>query len=173
MDRKGPIMMDHCVRNLRVLWRAESIIAEIRIRQVLTRSGLRGLAVLLAGFAFLMLNLAGFFVLERIWDPAWAAAALAAGNLCLAGLLLAIAGRTRPGRDMALAVEVRDSALQALELDAKALQKQMVDMTEEVRGLKTAVVGFVRNPMDAVLPSLLVPLAGAVVKSITKSGKKE
>jgi hypothetical protein len=47
--------------------------------------------VLLAGLAFLMLNLAGFLVLERIWDPAWASAALAAGNLGLAGLLLAIA----------------------------------------------------------------------------------
>ena len=69
-------MMDGLVRNLRVLWRAESIIAEIQLRRALTRSGLRGLAVLLAGFAFLMLNLAGFFVLERIWDPAWASAAL-------------------------------------------------------------------------------------------------
>jgi hypothetical protein len=166
-------MMDGLVRNLRVLWRAESIIAEIQLRRALTRSGLRGLAVLLAGFAFLMRNLAGFFVLERIWDPAWASAALAAANLCLAGLLLAMAGRTRPGRDLALAVEVRDSALQALEEDARALQKQMVDMTEEVRGLKKAVVGFVRNPVDAVLPGMLLPLAGAVVKSIAKSGKKE
>jgi hypothetical protein len=173
MDGKGPIMMDSLVRNLRVLWRAESIIAEIQVRQALTRSGLRGLAVLLAGFAFLMLNLAGFFVLERIWDPAWASAALAAVNLGLAGLLLALAGRTQPGRDLALAVEVRDTALQALEMDARVLQKQMVDMTEDVRSLKKAVVGFVRNPMDAVLPSMLIPLAGAVVKSIAKSGKKE
>jgi hypothetical protein len=58
-------MMNEVVRNLRILWRAESIIADIRFRQMITRSSLRGAAALLGGFAFLMGNLSALFALQQ------------------------------------------------------------------------------------------------------------
>lgn len=161
-------MMDNLVRNLRVLWRAESIIADIRFRQMMTRSSLRGMAALLGAFAFLMGNLALFFALEQAWGAIWAAALIGLANLLLATILLAVAERSKPGREMELALEVRNTALQALETDAQVIQQQLTEFRDEVRGVREAVVGFVRHPLDAVLPSMLVPLAGAVIKGLKK-----
>jgi len=161
-------MMDNLVRNLRVLWRAESIIADIRFRQMMTRSSMRGIAALLGAFAFLMGNLALFFALEQAWGAIWAAALIGLANLLLAIILLAMAERSRPGREMELALEVRNTALQALEKDAQVIQQQLTEFRDEVRGVREAVLGFVRHPLDAVLPSMLVPLAGAVIKGLKK-----
>ncbi|MBF9233645.1 phage holin family protein [Microvirga alba] len=162
-------MMDSVTRNLRVLWRAESIIADIRLRQLMTRSSLRGAAALLGVFAFLMGNLAVFFALQPSWGSIWAAALIALGNLFLAIVVLLIAERSRPGREMDLALEVRNSAIQALEADAQVLQEQLSELRDEVRGVRQAIVGFVRHPVDSVLPGLLVPLAGAIIKGLRKS----
>jgi hypothetical protein len=164
-------MMDSVVRNLRVLWRAESIIADVHLRQIILRSGLRGMAALLALSAFLMANLAAFFALEQAWGLIWAASGVGLANLLVAAILLLIAGRTRPGRELELALEVRNTALQSLETDAQFVQQQLAELRDEIRGVKQAVTGFVRNPLDAVLPSMLVPLAGAVVKGLVKSEK--
>lgn len=161
-------MMDNLVRNLRVLWRAESIIADIRFQQMMKRSSLKGIAALLGVFAFLMGNLALFFALEQAWGAIWAAAMIGVGNFLLAVVLLVVAERSRPGREMELALEVRNTALQALETDAQAVQQQLIEFRDEVRGVREAVVGFVRHPLDAVLPSMLVPLAGAVIKGLKK-----
>jgi hypothetical protein len=162
-------MMDNAVRNLRILWRAESIVADICLRQMMTRSSLRGIAALLGVFAFLMTNLSLFFALQQDWGLIWAAAVIALANLLLSIVLLIIAQRSKPGREMELALEVRTSALQALEADAQGVQEQLAEFREEVRGVREAVVGFVRHPLDSVLPNLLVPVAGAVIKGLKKS----
>jgi hypothetical protein len=161
--------MDSLVRNLRVLWRAESIIADIRLRQMMTRSSLKGAAALLGAFAFLMGNISVFFAFQQALGPVWAAALIALGNLVLAIVLLIVAEKSKPGREMDLALEVRNTALQALEADAQVLQAQLVDLRDEVRGVRQAIVGFVHHPLDAVLPGMLVPLAGALLKSLKKS----
>lgn len=166
-------MMDSIVRNLRVLWRAESIIADIRFRQVMMRSSLRGAAALLGLFAYAMGNLAVFFALDQAWGPIWAASAVALGNLLVALLLLVIAERAKPGREMELALEVRNSALQALEADAGVIQVQLMELRDEVRGMKQAVTGFVRHPINSALPAMLVPLAGAVIKNLKKPAATE
>ncbi|SCY67406.1 hypothetical protein [Microvirga guangxiensis] len=165
-------MMDGIVRNLRVLWRAESIIADIRFRQMMTRSSLRGAAALLGLFSYAMGNLAVFFALDQAWGSIQAAALVAFGNLVVAILLLVLAERSKPGREMELALEVRNSALEALETDAQAIQLQLTDLRDEVRGMKQAIVGFVRHPIDSALPAMLVPLAGAVIKNLKKPAKE-
>lgn len=166
-------MMDSVVRNLRVLWRAESIIADIRFRQMLTRSSLKGAAALLGLFAYVMGSLAVFFALDQTLGSIWAAAVIALGNLVVAIGLLMIAEKSKPGREMELALEVRNSAIQALEADAEAIQEQLTELRDEVRGMKQAVVGFVRHPIDSVLPSMLVPLAGAVIKNLKKPAARD
>lgn len=162
-------MMDNVVRNVRVLWRAESIIADIRFRQMITRSGLRGIAALLGLFAFLMGNLAVFFASEQAWGPIWAAGILGGANLVLAIITLMIAERTKPGREMDLALEVRNMALESLEADAQSVQQQLTELRDEIRGVRQAIVGFVKHPLDTVLPGMLAPLVGAAIKGLRKS----
>ena len=52
---------DNVVKHLRALWRTDRIIADIRLRQMLTSLGLRAFAALIAAFGLLMLELAAYF----------------------------------------------------------------------------------------------------------------
>ena len=65
---------DNIAKNLRVLWRTDRIIAEIRMRHMLIGLGLRAFAALIAAFGLLMLELSAYFALVQIWSAIWAAA---------------------------------------------------------------------------------------------------
>jgi hypothetical protein len=52
---------ENVVKNLRVLWRTDRIIADIRMRHLLVGLGLRALAALIATFGLLMLELSALF----------------------------------------------------------------------------------------------------------------
>ncbi|MBZ0147602.1 MAG: phage holin family protein [Pseudorhodoplanes sp.] len=164
-------MMDSVVRNLHVLWRAESIIADIQLRNVLKRSGLKTLAALIAFFGLVMLNVTGFFGFEYFWGRVWAAAAVSGLDFGLAVILLLIAAWVKPGRELDLAKEVRQSALAALEADASSVQSEVVALRDEIRKIRSALMGFVNHPLDTVLPALIVPLASVLIKSLKKPNK--
>jgi hypothetical protein len=51
---------ENVVKNLRVLWRTDRIIAEIRMRHMLVGLGLRAFAALIAAFGLLMLELSAY-----------------------------------------------------------------------------------------------------------------
>lgn len=161
--------MDALVRNLRMLWRAESILADARVKIVVKRAGLWAVAAGLALFGYVMCNVAVFFALQQSYGPVWAAAAVGGGNFIVAILLALIAARAQPGREVELATEVRDMALAELETEAKAMQAQFAGVRDELRGLQQSVGHFVRHPLDAALPQLIVPLAGLVMKAMRKS----
>jgi hypothetical protein len=165
--------MDRTMRNLRALWRAESIVADVRLRQFVTRVGLRTAAAALGLFGLMMANIAVFFALQQVWGPIWAAAAIGGFNIALALILFVVAARIDAGRELDLAMEVRNLALQELEVDARALQTQFVGLRDEVIGMKQSLGSFIRHPLDAALPQLLVPLAGLIIKSLRKSTPKE
>ncbi len=161
--------MDRIIRNLRVLWRAESIVAEVRMRQMVARVGLRTAAVALGLFGVMMGNLAVFFALQQVWGPIWAAATIGGLNIAVALLLFLVAAKMHAGRDLDVALEVRDLALRELETDAQALQAQITGIGDEIRGMKQTLGDVIRHPLDAALPQLLVPLAGAVIKALRRS----
>jgi hypothetical protein len=56
---------ENVVKNLRVLWRADRIIADIRMRHMLVGLGLRAFAALIAAFGLLMLELSAYFALVQ------------------------------------------------------------------------------------------------------------
>ena len=144
-------------RHLRFFWRAESIIADIHVRHLAARSGFAAFAALVGILGVVTLSLAVYFALEPVWGRAWAAAALGGLHLYLASLTIMIASRMRTGRDLELASEVRRAAIEALEDDAQAIQSEA-----------TAISHAVRHPLDAVLPGLVVPLVGIVLKALRK-----
>ena len=65
---------ENVVKNLRVLWRTDRIIADIRMRHMLVGLGLRAFAALIAAFGLLMLELSAYFALVQIWSAISAAA---------------------------------------------------------------------------------------------------
>ena len=60
--------MDRFINNLRVLWRTERAIADIKLRHALARSGLNVAAAVLALIALLMFEVAAFFALRDLWS---------------------------------------------------------------------------------------------------------
>ena len=59
---------ENVVKNLRVLWRTDRIIADIRMRHLLVGLGLRAFAALIAALGMLMLEIAAYFALVQIWS---------------------------------------------------------------------------------------------------------
>ena len=146
---------ENIVKQLRVLWRTDRIIAEIRMRHMLVGLGLRAFAALIAAFGLLMLELSAYFALVQVWGAIPAAAILGVVNFVIAAVLFVIAGRPPSGRDLELATEIHGSAVDALQGEARALQMQFT--------------GMVHHPLNSVLPTVLVPLITMIVRSLKKS----
>ena len=118
---------ENVVKNLRVLWRTDRIIADIRMRHMLVGLGLRAFAALIAAFGLLMLELSAYFALVQIWSAISAAAILGAVNFAIAAVLLfLVAARPPTGRELELANEIHGSSIDALQLEARALQSQEI-----------------------------------------------
>ena len=90
---------ENVAKHLRLLWRTDRVIADIRLRHLLVGFGLRALAALIACFGLLMFELAAYLALVQITSAVVAAAVLGACNVVLAALLLMLAGREPAGRE--------------------------------------------------------------------------
>ena len=143
------------VKHLRVLWRTDRIIADIRMRHLLVGLGLRAFAALIAAFGLLMLELSAYFALVQIWSAISAAAILGAVNFAIAAVLFVIAARPPAGRELELATEIHGSAVDGLQLEVRALQSQ--------------VSGMIHHPLNGVLPLLIVPLIAIIIRSLKKT----
>ena len=148
---------ENVIKHLRVLWRTDRIIADIRMRHMLIGLGLRAFAALIAAFGLLMLELSAYFALVQIWSAISAAAILGAVNFAIAAILFLIAGRPPSGRELELATEIHGSSIDALQLEARALQSQ--------------VSGAFHHPLNGILP-LVVPLITIIIKSLKKPAVK-
>ena len=142
---------ENVVKQLRVLWRTDRIIADIRLRHLLVGLGLRAFAALIAAFGLLMLELAAYFALVQFWSAIAAAAALGAINFAIAAILFVLAGRSPSGRDIELANEIHVASIEALQQEARAFQAQLS--------------GAAHHPLSTLVP-VLVPLIAIIVKSL-------
>lgn len=98
--------IESILTNLRVLWRTDRIIADIRMRHMLAGLGLKALAALIAGFGLMMLELSAYFALVQVWSAISAAAILGAIDFAIAAALFVFASRAPAGRELALATEI-------------------------------------------------------------------
>ena len=148
---------ENVVKHLRVLWRTDRIIADIRLRHLLVGLGLRAFAALIAAFGLLMLELSAYFALVQIWSAIAAAAVLGAINFAIAAVLFIVAGRPPSGRDIELANEIHGSSIEGLQIEARALQTQLT--------------GAVNHPLGTIVP-VLVPLIAIIVKNMRKTARE-
>ena len=154
--------IDSTVRNLRVMFRANTIIAGIHGRHLATRSGLTAFAALVGAFGLLMLGVALFFALEAVWGPVWAAVAVGALNIALALIVGLASAWLKPGRDLALATEVRDAAVESLTGDLRQVESDVA-----------ALANAVRHPLDSTVAGLATPLVAMILKAVKRPGEAE
>jgi membrane protein implicated in regulation of membrane protease activity len=123
---------ENVVKNLRVLWRTDRIIADIRMRHMLVGLGLRAFAALIAAFGLLMLELSAYFALVQIWSAISAAAILGAVNFAIAAILFLIAGRPPSGRER-----------------TRERNPRFLGRRAAARGARAAVAGIRNDPPSA------------------------
>jgi hypothetical protein len=126
--------LNSLVRHLRALWRAELLIAEIKLGLMARRSGLMLFAGLIGAFGLAMLNVAAYLALRPLWGDVWAMVAVAVVDFIIAGILVFVAMRQSREPEVALASELRDRAIEGIELDARLAVDE--------------VAGFVRRPVQ-------------------------
>jgi len=142
---------DQLVRNLRILLRTNIIIAEIHLRHVAARAGLFAFAALVASFGVVMLGVALFLALEQSLGPMWAAVVVGGGGLVLALVVALVGANLKPSRELGLANQVNQSALDAVSADLKATSS-----------------GLTQFASFAAVPNLVLPLLTFLLKAFRR-----
>jgi putative superfamily III holin-X len=143
----------HLIGHLRVLWRTERTVTELRLKHLLTNLGLQALAMLIAACALLLFELAAYFALVQRWDAIWSAIALGVFDLVLAGAIILIALRRPAGRELTVAQETHQQAISAFE--------------EDLHG-----GGPIRAAIENVVIPVLLPLIPVIIERV-RSHKAE
>lgn len=143
---------DNIARNLHALVKAEKIVADIKLQHLLTSFGLKMFAALIAAFGLLMAELAAYFALIQIWSAITAAVTLAAINFIIAAAIFIVAAKRPTSRELDLANEVHDAAIQNLKADFH---------------------GYSSHPTERLLPSLVLPLITMAIEAFRKSKSAE
>jgi len=157
--------MERLIRNLHLLWRAESLIIGLRIQRTSNRAVLLACAGLAALFGLAMLNVAGFFALQPGLGAVTAALLVAAADFLIAALVAAAARGGRPHPDLSSALEARDAALEELAAGLAAMQAEFRATREEFASIKSIVTSFIHRPFETPLLAVLLPLIRSFVKS--------
>jgi hypothetical protein len=152
------VSTETAIGHLRVLWRTERIIADIRLKHLLGSLGLKAFAALFAACGLLLIELAGYFALVQVWSAIASAALLGAINLVLAGVMFLAAVKRPPPRELALALEVENSAIAALQVEARTIH------AEGFAGL--------RHPWGAALAVMLPRLIPILIRALKRSKTK-
>ncbi len=162
--------MNAMSRNLQLLFRSERVLTEARIK-LTTRKLILGVVAGIAGlFAWGMLNIAAYFALEPVTGKAWAAAIAGGVDIAIAAILVAIAQNLQPAPEEDMVREVRDMALGEIGNEVENVQARLMQLRDDVVGVRTSISQFVNRPLDALSPALIGPALAAVTK-LVKSNK--
>ena len=164
-------MIDNLLRDLQVLRKADLVIGKIWLSVLLRRFGLAALACLIAVFGLAMANVAGFYGLQVSVGAVWAASIVALIDAAIAGLVLLLAVRSRPGPELELAFEIRKMAVDSIQSDAQELKRMFDVLGAEMKDLKTNISQLIRSPLDAAAQRLFIPAALSIVRGFRS--KKE
>lgn len=164
-------MIDHLLRDLQVLRKADMLIGKIWLNVFARRLGLLAFAGLIGLFGLGMANVAGYNALQSSIGIVWAATVVAIADFAIAAIMLLLAGRSHPGPEIDVAFELRKTALESIHEDARDLKLTIDAMSQEIRNVKQSVTALVHNPLDVAAEKLLVPAALSILRGMR--GKKE
>ena len=130
--------MNETLIKLQILARAEMTLAKVNARRLLVKTVYVTLAVVFLLLTLAMLNVAFYFVLHDIYGSTTSALLVATANALLAGLLLFLMSRIKPGVDEKLVRDIREMALKEISADmdeAKEDFDEAVGIIKDVGGL--------------------------------------
>jgi len=159
-------MIDHLLRNLQVLHKADLLIGRIWLNVLARRFSLFAFAGLIAVFGLGMANLAGFYALQAPIGAVWAATVIAIVDFVIAAIVLLAASKSHPGPEIDLAFEVRKMAVESVQADARDLKLTLDVLGQEMKNVKATITGFVQNPLDAAAQKLLIPAALSIIRGL-------
>jgi hypothetical protein len=164
-------MIDHLLRDLQVLHKADFLIGRIWLNVLVRRLGLFTFAALIAVFGLGMINVAGFYAFQPSLGAVWAAAVVATADLLIAAIVLLVGSNSRPGPEIDVAFEVRKMAVEAIQADTRDLKLAIAAVGEQVQDVKANITQLVQNPLDVAAQKLLIPAALSILRGIRS--KKE
>lgn len=164
-------MIDHLLRDLQVLRKADLLIGKIWLGVFARRLGLFAFAGLIAVFGLGMANLAAYNGLQQSLGSIWSAAVVAMADLVIAAVVLLIASKSQPGPEIDMAFEMRRMAVESMQDSARDLKLTVDTITQQVRTAKDNVAAVVHNPLDVAAEKLLVPAVLSILKGLRS--KKE
>ena len=164
-------MIDHLIRDLQVLHKADFLIGRIWLNVLVRRLGLFAFAALIAVFGLGMANVAGFYALQAPLGAVWAATIIAAVDLLIAAIVLLIGSNARPGPEIEVAFDVRKMAVEAVQADTRDLQLAIESVGQELNDVKVNITQLVHNPLDVAAQKLLIPVTLSILRGMRS--KKE
>ena len=164
-------MIDHLLRDLQVLQKADFLIGRIWLNVLVRRLGLLAFAALIAAFGLGMGNLAGFYAFQGSVGAIWAAVIVAVVDLAIAAIILLVGSNARPGPEIDIAFDVRKMAVEAIQADTRDLKLTIEGVGQQLHEVKSSIAQIVHNPLDMAAQRLLIPAALSILRGIRS--KKE
>jgi len=159
-------MIEDLMQDLRLLQKADSLIARLWLRAMARRFALHLFAGLIAIFGLAMANVAGFRALQPSLGPIWAPVVVGLVDFALAAIVWALAANSKPNPAVDHAFDVRQMAVKALQADARELKTTVDALGSQMRGIRESVAELVANPLDAAAQKLLIPAALSLLKGL-------
>ena len=164
-------MVDHLLRDLQVLRKADLLIGKIWLDVLARRIALFSVASLVGVFGLGMANLAAYNALQPSIAVVWAAGVVAVADFAIAAIVLLMASKSHPGPEIDVALEVRRTALESIHEDARDLKLTISALGQEIRSVKENITAVVHNPLDVAAEKLLIPAALSLLRGLRS--KKE
>ena len=149
---------DNMIQSLRILVKADAIIAEATLKSRLTQIAIQGMAFCACVFGLAMTGIAAFFELREVWGPIWAALAVGVSSLAFAMLLVLVSVYRKPPNDIQIARDMHKMALDSLLREGQLAASDFV-----------GVRGAIRNAASETLVGMLVPLAALLLRTLRRS----
>jgi hypothetical protein len=159
-------MIDHLIRDLQVLRKADFLIGKIWLTVLVRRAGLFAFAGLIGVFGLGMTNVAGYNALQQSIGAVWAATAMAILDFAIAAIVLLVAAKSGPGSEIGTVLEVRRMAIDSIQESARDLKLTLNSLGEEMKGVKENVTRLMHNPLDVASEKLLVPAALSMLRGL-------
>jgi hypothetical protein len=154
--------IDNIIQSLRVLARADAMIAEAALKARLSEIMLRATAFSICLFGLFMLGIAVFFALQDLWGAIWAAVAVGSGSLALSGLVVLFSAHRRPRADLQIAYDMHKMAFDSL-----------VEETRLAGSDLTMVRGLLRGATEGTLVGAVVPLVSLLLRFLRRRSAQQ